>query len=289
MAEDTILAGMVAPEAPVADVPPDKMRERAISQVLAAVTDRQDETVAQFRRDHLNGDTIAPGEVRDWVRRTAASDGAASSFIANVPWEAFQYNKQDGSYTLPKDWANALRFNKPIVPRRDGGVDISTLGRIESDPCLISQDLQYVAPASDDNLRQEPIGEPVRAGGVLYELRRLAFYLLGAHEYWADDPRQPYEYRRLWGEARAATFVLTGYAPLVAEELFPLPSYRGMHRQSAKHLQLAVFTERRAGEPLATRMDEWNRRFPAWGYLRTTNFGWDSSQAVKRLMQHVEE
>jgi hypothetical protein len=284
-----MLAGMVAPEAPIADVPPDKMRERAISQVLAAISERQDEPVQSFRRAYLGGEVLKPSEIAHWVHRTAASDGEASNFIENVPWEALTYNKQDGSYTLPKEWANALRFRKPVVVTRDLGVDVSTIGSIESDPRLVTQDLQFVAPKSDDNLREEPIGEPVRAGGVLYELRRLAFYLLGIHEYWGEDPRLPAEYRRLWGEARAVTFILTGYAPLVSEELFPLPSYRGMHRQTAKHLQLAVFTERREGQSIATRMKEWNELFPDWGYMRATNFSWDSSQAVKRLKAHVEE
>jgi hypothetical protein len=284
MTKDTVLAGMVAPEAPITDVPPDKMRERAISQVLAALIDRQDESVAQFRRDYLDGGVLASSEISEWVRRTASSDGAASDFMNGVPWEAL-IPQDDGSRLLPKDWANALRFHKSIVPTRDGGFDMSTLGPSEDAPLLATKDLWYVAAESGDTLLQEP----VRWGGVLYELRSLALYLVGSHEYWADDPRQPYEERRLRGEARAAIFVLTGYAPLVAEELFPLPSYRGMHRQSAKHLQLAVFTERRAGESIATRMDEWNKRFGEWGYLRTTNFGWDSSQAVKRLMQHVEE
>jgi hypothetical protein len=279
---------MVAPEAPVADVSPNKMRERAISQVLAAESERQDEPLERFRSRHLGGETIAPGEVRDWIRHTAASDGEASFFVRNLPWDALKLN-EDGSRTLSREWVDALRFRKPILPTRGGEFETDTLGSAEDfSPSTGPQYLQYIAPASDDNVRQEPIGQEVSVGGVLYELQRLAFYLLGVHEYWAEDPRLPAEYRRLWGEARAVTFVLTGFAPLVAEELFPLPTYRGMHRQSAKHLQLAVFTARRDGEPIATRLKEWNDRFPEWGYVRSTNFSWDSSQAVKRLMAHVE-
>jgi hypothetical protein len=50
-----------------------------------------------------------------------------------------------------------------------------------------------------------------------------------------------------------------------------------------------VFTERRAGQSLAQRREEWNRRFPDWPYLRDTNFGWDSKQAVRRLLAHLDE
>jgi hypothetical protein len=91
---------------------------------------------------------------------------------------------------------------------------------------------------------------------------------------------------------QAATFVLTGLIPYAAaaESALQQMQIRGRRARemSVKHLELAVFTEQHAGEPLAVRMAAWNAEYPEWAYQRDTNFYWDSQQVVKRLGERLE-
>ncbi len=57
---------------------------------------------------------------------------------------------------------------------------------------------------------------------------------------------------------------------------------------SPKHLELALFTAEREGEPLAVRMTTWNAQHPEWAYSQITNFGRDSREAVRRLEERMD-
>src|SRR5262249_37331038 len=101
---------------------------------------------------------------------------------------------------------------------------------------------------------------------------------------WAEDPRVLYpRYRGPWGLARATTYILTGYVPLVAPEQIPLPAGRGYRAQSPRHLQLAVFMLQRASQNVRSRLAEWNAPYPAWAYNNESTFTSDGSMSVRRL------
>ncbi len=279
-------SGMVAPDVPLTSAPPEMARAWAISQYWAAVVDGQDATVERFRRDYVGNALLAPDMVARWIEDTGHAEGHASPYLENVPWEALK-EQDDGSYRLPANWVEALLRRKPMIAKLvDGQVrlDVDTWGDGTERPRLDTRMLWYVAPEWEERT----LSKPVRPGGVLDELRRLSQVLLDTYAMWFFAPQRDPRDRRYWGLARTATYVLTGYAPFIDESLFPLRSGKGVHPQTTKHLQLAVFTARREAQTLATRMAEWNSRWPEWAYTRTTTFGWDSRQAIRRLLARDE-
>jgi hypothetical protein len=116
----------------------------------------------------------------------------------------------------------------------------------------------------------------VRAGGTLDRLRRLSLAL-------ADNYQ--------WDPAQASTFVLTGlipYSQAWAERLQgALVRGRRPREITPKHLELALFTVEREGEPLTARMTAWSSQHPEWKYAQVTNFGRDSREAVRRLEERM--
>lgn len=276
---------MVAPDTPIISVAPNMMRTVAISQILAAQCDLQDERVAHFRKERLEGKLLVPDAIKQWIEQMQDQDGTPSLFIQGLPWEALEQQK-DGSYVLQQPWVAELMKEVLSIPVSPGiGVN-DAWSDPEERPHLQLKFLWYTEP---DIGEDKVPAKAVRAGGILDGLRQLSVSLLRNYPMWGSDAQEEPATRRARGLARAATYVLTGYAPLIDESSFPLRSGKGVHPQSAKHLQLAVFTVHHTGEKLADRMAEWNRQFPDWAYTRTTNFGWDSRQALRRLMQERDD
>jgi hypothetical protein len=116
----------------------------------------------------------------------------------------------------------------------------------------------------------------VRAGATLDRLRRLSVALADNYQW---DPEQ------------ASTFMLTGLVPYsqawVERLRGALVRGRRPREISPKHLELALFTAEREGEPLAVRMTAWNAQHSEWAYAQITNFGRDSREAVRRLEERM--
>jgi hypothetical protein len=288
------VAGMVAPTAPVSEAGTESaMRVRAISQVIAALVELRDARtavdvrIATFRQNHLpGGRVLPPPAVFGWIVDAHATDGEPSPVLADVPWEALK-PQQDGSYVLPADWAHALLHKQNVTPSVGGGFSVDNQNNdVTYSPRLVNRTLALIMPTTTSTTSSElPVRVwHVRPGGTLDEIRRIADELIDRISVWRNDPSVREIFQQHWAQARAATFLLTDYAPLVAEEQFPLPSGRGSRRQSTKHLQLAVFTAQHAGESIRSRMEQWNDTYAEWAYAQPTNFGWDSLQAIRRLL-----
>jgi hypothetical protein len=248
----TQVPGMWPPDADVTAEGPADPRTRAISIFWAAwLSDRG--PVRKFRTEQLGGGPLKPQDVDSWIKSQPESKQRRTArWLCNIPMDHL-LRIQDGSYIIPADVMEKIGEHVPDddeAPRREG------------------RWLLYATPEREEARVPIPV-----AGGILDTLRSLGRYLVKQ------------EMHGLWKEAQAVTYVLTGYAPLVSERAFPLPSRSG-RRQTEKHLQLAAFTAQEVmdGLPLAGRLAEWNRRFPHWAYKNTTNFGWDSRQAVRRLL-----
>jgi hypothetical protein len=220
--------------------------------------------VTEFRAAYLAGTLLAAEDVARWVEERSAHEGPPSWWLNDVPVERLQPvgREGEGGYLIPPDVMAS-------VPRT-------------------THYLWYATP------EQDCTDVAVRLGGVLDMLRHLAEELLELNPDW-EPPPPPFptpeeiETSHLQGLARAATFVLTGYAPLIDERSFPLPEGTG-RRQTTKHLQLAAFTatrERVEGVPLAARLAEWNARYPQWRYANTSSFGRDSRDGERRLKERV--
>lgn len=244
-------------------------RLRAISVVLAAEASKR-EDVRQFRERYLGGKLLAANEMRGWFESLPEGTRPPARWFTNIPEERL-IAVADGSCIIPAELMAQI---------------INTANPSEA-PGYFTRALYFASPEAftatyDFWYQCAPIRQ---AGGVLDTLRQLADRL-------ASDagPRLATEKDTRWTPAPAATFVLTGYAPLVADAAYPLPARSG-RRQTDKHLQLAAFTAMREAErrTLAARMAEWNSRFPQWPYKNTTNFGWDSRQAIRRLKTFEDE
>jgi hypothetical protein len=284
--EPLFLGRMIAPETPVsAPGTETAMRVQAYSQLLAARIEQEVPFIEQFRHDYLQGGKVLPVcSLIDWVVGRVIDDGAPTPILTGVPWHVL-HSQDDGSYLLPAVWANAVL--ELIHPNDQAMIDI------ESDPYdpprLIPKNVWVPIPDSEpDWLSAEAI--PIRLGGVLDKLRRFALkFRQEKYWRWRNDPSIAADQRMLWDQARIVAFVVTGYVPLLAEEQLAPPSGRGSRLQSAKHLQLAVFTVRHATESLRVRMDTWNKQYSEWAYKETSNFGWDSMEAVRRLLNQPSE
>lgn len=281
--DSAYFGGMIAPDAPVSEAGTEiEMRLQAYSQVCASLVESELGYIAAFRKLLPGGKVLPPSGLIDWVLDAATAQGwPVSHVLVDVPWEAFRKQK-DGSYVLPADWAKALDDYVPIDPASPGTLVLGSEGAdVEDGPRLEHKLLWLLRPDTD----REAMPIPVRIGGILDELRRFSLSLSRTALWvWGDDRRIASSERDIWDQARAATFVLTGYVPLLTETQLPAPSGRGKRLQSAKHLQLAVFTAQRPSESLRERMEVWNSQYPEWAYKQTTTFGWDSLQAMRRLL-----
>ncbi len=232
---------------------------RAISVMLAAKASTPE--VMRFREEHLpQGKLLRATEVDTWIKGQPEMKHQPVKWLCNIPFGRLE-TIENGDYVIPK---NLIERAKQIgeVGRLDPYYDV--------DPRMDTRLFTYATPECER--AREFICE---YGGVLDKLHRIVYHLL-----WFQGS--------LWQEAQAATFILTGYIPLVPKEAFPLPSRPG-RRQTEKHLQLAVFTAQKDADsaPLNTRLVDWNRRFPHWAYKQATTFGGDSRQAQRRLMSLI--
>ncbi|HEY7094954.1 MAG TPA: hypothetical protein VH393_17355 [Ktedonobacterales bacterium] len=227
-------------------------RVRAISVALAAqIWNWAD--VSAFRAKHLDGGLLAADQVYKWIKTRPECERPPVWYLNNIPIDRL-VAVADGSYLIPAALIAEARRNSA------GGA-----------PSANTRLLFFSTPQYKH--ASEPIHE---SGGVLDTLRQLA-----------QDMAQDYD--GLWEEWQAVTSILTGYAPLVPADAFPLPVRSG-RRQTDKHLQLAAFTADQDALQTApvNRLAAWNERFPQWTYKNTTNFGWDSRQALRRLLQQDE-
>lgn len=251
--------GMWPYDADILSDEPSTTRLRAISVVWAAQAARFPD-VREFRHKYLGDTLLAADQVESWVTTLPESSRPPARWLCNIPIERL-IAVADGSYIVPKDIMEEAWQNS-----RDESVAPTTRMRY----------LIYAIPTNDK------ASEPIRAaGGVLDTLRGIALRLVKFHG--GDDGG-------LWHEAQATTFVLTGYVPLVPFGAFPLPARSG-RRQTEKHLQLAAFKAQQDAlkTPPAEQLAIWNARFPQWSYKNTTNYGWDSRQALARLPVYTPE
>jgi hypothetical protein len=180
----------------------------------------------------------------------------------------------DDSYIIPAQIMRAAKENGETVRKLRQDPDLKLI--VDSEvPRADTRDLHYATPEFED------ASVAIREyGGVFDELRTVARHLVRFEQAGFGAP--------LWKEAQAATFVLTGYAPLVPEQYFRLPSRPG-RRQTAKGLELAAFAALRLAErvPPAQQFSEWNSRFPMWAYKDLPRFSYDGREAQRRLLDVV--
>lgn len=261
--------GMWPYDAPIIGDGASTPRIRAISAVLAAQM-ADFPGVRAFRAAYLGGELLSADQVDTWIktRPESSHDHRPAEWLCDLAIEDL-IAVADGSYIIPA----------PLIERAR-----TTTRHNDDAPYITRRWLVYATPKYDH--AREPIHA---AHGILDTLRTLARTLveyfavdLGVDEYGNDRKI------RLWQEAQATTFILTGYAPLVPEDAFPLPARSG-RRQTDKHAQLAAFVAHHdvLGTAPAERLAQWNERFPQWAYKNTTNFGWDSRQAIARQPTHT--
>lgn len=258
-----MIPGMWPYDAPIIGDGPSTPRIRAISVVLAAQAAEFPE-VQEFRDAYLGGKLLSADHVETWIksRPESSHDHSPAEWLCNIAIDDL-IAVADGSYIVPTSLIEQARHARPN----------------DNVPSITTRRLFYATP------KYEHANEPIRAAhGILDTLRTVARTLvdyftvdLGVDD-WGNKRKI-----RLWREAQAASFILTGYTPLLPEDAFPLPARSG-RRQTEKHLQLAAFMAHQdvLGTSPAERLALWNERFPQWAYKNTTNFGWDSRQAVAR-------
>lgn len=254
------IAGMWPYGADILGNGPGTPRIRAISVVWAAQAAQQWEVI-RYRTDVLGGSLLPADEIDTWLKTRPESKNPYAYWLHNIPVERLK-RVDDGSYIIPAEIMAEAAGNR---------------GDDNELPSARTRILLYATPD------HEWLSETIRStGGILDTLRTIARDLVDLNTQVAPAD---IAVQKLWKEEHAATFVLTGYVPLVPEEAFPLPVRSG-RRQTDKHLQLAAFTAQREAEgvSLAQRLTKWNERFPQWRYKQVTNFGWDSRQALRRLL-----
>jgi hypothetical protein len=268
--------GMAAPDTPVTEADTELyMRALAFSQIFAVRLEQHPGTgIVRFRLNLPNSQVLAPEAMWNWISQCADDErieGGPTEWLHDVPWDALQPHRQ--GYLLPMDVADRIHVPTPLLPREWGGTS--------EEP---RREYRYLPSMRFGSAKGQIDRQPVRSGGILDVARRLAVRMTELSPPWANDPWLDQRHRLLWGQARAATFLLTGYVPLIRPEQIPLPPGRGIRSQSPKHLQLAVFTAQHPNQSIRTRMEAWNARYPEWAYTRDTAFARDSSQAIVRLL-----
>jgi len=278
--------GMAAPDTPVTAVEAeDDMRALAYSQARAAEIDKVlSAGISSFRRELLpNGRVLAPSELLGWIERTVRmerEEGGPSLWLQDVPYVTEALVTSGfliGDFELPSK--EILKLKAPW--KAEGEEDLQQLEpewRRKEEPRLEHKYLSFVVWQTADIGRAA-----VRDRQLLDSVRRIATRLVDDVYPWGEDPRAPRSLRELWGVSRAATFVLTGYVPLIRPEQIPLHAGRGFRPQTPKHLQLAVFAAQQRDQSVRARMDAWNQRYPEWAYGRDSAFTSDSSLAKRRL------
>ncbi len=257
----------------------DRDRRFALSRLLAIEAERDPE-VCGFRERYLGGKPLEWARIEEWIGATAAADGEHSQYV---------------EIALPAD--SSLR-----VPVEGPRIESEALLRdVHVEATVKVKFVSYGLPGKD---RVQVV--PVRAGGVLDELRRLSEKLARSYRWTADQ---------------ATVFVLAGVTPYmvgvrietvvgsahpaastVCLEIDPIVSplevqkaysqirqkmLEGIYRPlTEKHLKLAVFAaERRPPAKWAEVMAAWNEAHPEYGYEKETVFARDATAAQNRLLR----
>jgi len=257
----------------------DQDRRYALSRLYAMeAEDRPD--VRQFRARHLGGNTLKWEDIDGWIRTEAEAEGPCSQYVEVALPEG----------ATVKGTLGALRAESD-VPLRDLHVE----GGVRA------EFLRYAVPGKD---RVRVV--PVRAGGVLDELRRLAEGLTRSYSWTSDQATvfvlaggTPYMVgirakTQVQTEHPAASKITLEIDPVVAPQevlktysLLRQKVLKGTYRPlSAKHLQLALFAaERRPDVTWAKIMQEWNETHPEYEYTKETVFARDCTAARNRLLR----
>lgn len=257
----------------------DSHRRFALSCLLAREAGALAEVV-QFRARHLGGEVLAWKLMEAWILRQADTDGDYSHYLEVVI--------PTGTVVRPTLAGLVAESPVPLAElRTEGGVRA-----------------RFLVYGVEGGTWVKSV--PVRAGGVLDELRKLSDRLAKSYSWKADQ---------------AAVFVLTGVIPLmvgirletevqsehpaasrVRLVIDPVVSPQEVFEEygrvrermiegtarplTEKHLKLAVFAaERRPPAKWAQVMKAWNREYPDWGYEKETLFARDATAAQNRILR----
>jgi hypothetical protein len=265
----------------------DQLKKRIEHQVLlselAADEAARQSGVVDFRKEVLKERLLAPEQVESWINQQAKLDGPASHWLGDVP--------------VPSN--HQLEFDAKL-----GGLVIRP--ELKLSRLTRSTSLRFLDYAALPDLWVRRV--PIAAGGVLERLK-----------YLGEDLVRSYD----WEAAAATLFVLTGRIPLIqplilkftlsaatfkrrAIELSVDPavspaelakqygvlrskliSGRRVRPLSEKHLRLASFIVEKPDESWASRLHRWNKAFPKWKYVHSTNFRRDVLKARERIIGNV--
>ena len=257
----------------------DRDRRYALSRLLALEAAREPEVV-RFRETYLGGKVLAWEEIESWIKGQADADGEHSLYIeVVVPPE-----------TQVKPTASGLMLESDVPAselQTEGGVKARFLEHGVRDGKWVKR-------------------TPVRAGGVLDELRRLCERLAKSYTWTTDQACvflltgiDPYMVgvrlqTEVQSEHPAASRVTMVIDPVVAP-LEVLERYselrqkllKGTYRPlQEKHLKLAVFAaERRPPAKWSEVMQAWNEAHPEQAYAKETIFARDCTAAQNRLLR----
>lgn len=255
----------------------DDPRWEALGEILATRASR-DGDVVRFRKDHLGSRLIEPGRVESWIKETALSDGAPTTWIRVALGDGDRLESVE----------SALAANR-VPPENEF--------------------LVYRVPKS-----RWTHSLPVRDGGALWQLRRTARRVTAGFG-WPEAvsstfvltdeaPERPFTfgYTEHLGEiVPAADWVELRVNPRAVSPEDLAAAYRlirsniigggkgkrRVRRLTPKSARLAVFWEKTEGEGMSTvkRRAEWNRRYPEWMYPDPgTNFGRDGRTAHRNVV-----
>lgn len=260
--------GMIPRGAPISDAGSDlDKRLWAVSQFAGAVLER-DNDVKLFRTTVLNRQAFSS--------RLNSSEWGERGSVELSPTGMVEWVRQ-----RVRDEGVSTRVN----------VDVPSDIHISENTRREYMYLWLLNPDTDRRLTAWPVHI---GGGManLNQLRQLSLRLSHSRlgrALWRNDPSVSEAQRDIWNQARIATFVLTGFVPLLKEAQVPAPSGRGSRFQSAKHLQLGVFTAQNANTSLGARLESWNRGYPDWQYTQPTGFSSDSGLALRRLLRAIAQ
>ena len=257
----------------------DRQRRYALSRLLALEAERNPE-VMSFRARHLEGGLLGWEQVEEWIKERAQTDGGHSQYVEMV-----------------------LPAGATLKP---------TLSGLVAESSALLRDLQIEGGVKAQTLKYGLPGEkwvkvaPVRAGGVLDELRKLADRLADSYSWTKDQATvfvltkvTPYMVgirveTEIQTEHPAASKIRLEIDPVVAPQEV-LKAYSELRQQvlkgtyrplREKHLKLAVFAaERRPPAKWAQVMRAWNDEHPEYEYEKETVFARDCTAAQRRLLE----